>query len=55
VKRDLENLKKLAEIKRRIIVTKDADYRYRIVVLQAEVFMALTSSPAPSITPTSSR
>jgi len=41
VKRDLENLKAGAEIKRRIIVTKEADYPYRMVVIQADVIVAL--------------
>ena len=41
VRRDLENLKAGAEIKRRIIVTKDADYRYRMVVIHADVIVAL--------------
>jgi len=43
VKRDLENLKKIAGIKRRIFVSEDADYRYRIVGIQADVFLALTA------------
>jgi hypothetical protein len=43
VRGDLENLKKLAGIKRRIIVTEDADYRYRMVGIQADVFLALTA------------
>ena len=41
VKRDLENLKAGAEIKKRIIVTKDADYPYRIVGIRADVIIAL--------------
>ena len=42
VKRDLENLKTVSEIKRRILVTKDADYRYRMVVNEIEVMAAMT-------------
>ena len=42
VKRDLENLKTVSEIKRRILVTKDADYRYRMVVNEIEVMVAMT-------------
>lgn len=43
IKRDLENLKAVSEIKRRILVTKDADYRYRMVVNEIEVMAALTA------------
>lgn len=42
VKRDIENLKALAEIKRTVISTPDADYRYRLVVNKVEVLAALT-------------
>lgn len=42
VKRDLENLKALAQIKRMVITTPDADYRYRLVVNKIEVLAALT-------------
>jgi len=42
VKRDIENLKALAEIKRAVISTPDADYRYRLVVNKVEVLTALT-------------
>ena len=42
VKQDLENLKAGTEIKRRIIVTKDADYHYRMVVNEIEVIVAMT-------------
>jgi hypothetical protein len=41
MKQDLENLKDLAEIKRQVILTRDADYRYRLVVNQVEVVAAL--------------
>lgn len=37
IKRDLENLKNLAQLKQKLITTKDADYRYRLVVGAEEV------------------
>ena len=43
MKRDLENLKRLAEIKKAIVLTRNADYRYRIVANQIEVIAALGS------------
>ena len=42
VKGDLENLKAISEIKRSIIITEDADYRYRLVVNEIEVITAMT-------------
>jgi hypothetical protein len=41
LKKDLENLKELAEIKRQVNLTRDGDYRYRLVVNQVEVVAAL--------------
>ena len=45
-RKDLENLKQLAEIKRRIVLTRNADYRYRLVVNKIEVLAALASLAA---------
>ena len=40
---DLENLKRLAAIEADIIVTRDADYRYRLIVTRSQAVSAVTA------------